>query len=244
MNLFRESGLNYQIQFNFKQFIKTHFVIPVTLFLVVFIGLEFTSLDYQISENFYNVSLHQWAFRNNWLAEGVLHKGGQAFSEIMGVIVFLVLLFSLPARSSLHRYWKPLVFLFLASITGPIIVAILKNNTHIYCPWDLKVFGGTKPYIHFFDYAPAYMKAGHCFPSGHAGGGFTFVGLYFFLVLVVPQYKYWGLCAGLLLGLVFGVAQQMRGAHFLSHDVFSLAVCWLASLSWFLLIFRKKLQWV
>ncbi len=31
---------------------------------------------------------------------------------------------------------------------------------------------------------------------------------------------------GLLAGTVFGVAQQLRGAHFLSHDVASLIVCW------------------
>jgi len=31
---------------------------------------------------------------------------------------------------------------------------------------------------------------------------------------------------GLLAGTVFGLAQQLRGAHFISHDVASLAVCW------------------
>ena len=34
------------------------------------------------------------------------------------------------------------------------------------------------------------------------------------------------LAIGLLAGMVFGLAQQLRGAHFLSHDVASLAVCW------------------
>jgi membrane-associated PAP2 superfamily phosphatase len=236
--------LPHQIQIDFERFIKTHFAIPLTLFLAAFIGLEFTPLDFQISENFYNTDLHQWPFKDNWFTETVLHKGGQAFSKIMGVIVLLVLLFSLPAKSYLHRYRKPLVFLFIASITGPIIVAILKNNTHIYCPWDLKLFGGTQPYIRLFDYAPAYLKVGRCFPAGHAGGGFTFISLYFFLMIVKPQYKHYGLYSGLLLGLIYGIAQQMRGAHFLSHDLFSLAVCWLASLTWFLIIFRRNLQWI
>ena len=31
---------------------------------------------------------------------------------------------------------------------------------------------------------------------------------------------------GLAAGAVFGLAQQLRGAHFLSHDIASLAVCW------------------
>jgi len=35
-----------------------------------------------------------------------------------------------------------------------------------------------------------------------------------------------GLVFGLLLGVVFGMAQELRGAHFLSHDLWSLAVAW------------------
>ena len=35
---------------------------------------------------------------------------------------------------------------------------------------------------------------------------------------------------GLGLGLLFGIGQQLRGAHFLSHDLWSLAICWTVSL--------------
>jgi len=31
---------------------------------------------------------------------------------------------------------------------------------------------------------------------------------------------------GMALGLIYGIAQQLRGAHFLSHDLSTLAVCW------------------
>ena len=234
----------HQISIDFERFIKTHFAIPLTLFMVVFFGLEFTSLDFQISKHFFNTTLHQWPYKQGWLTETIIHKGGQSFSKIMGVLVFLTLIFSLPANSILHRYRRPLSFLFIASISGPIIIALLKSHTYIYCPWDLKIFGGKQPYIRLFDYTPPGLKVGHCFPAGHAGGGFTFISLYFFLMIVKPKYKNWGLYSGLLLGIVFGISQQMRGAHFLSHDIFSLAVCWLASLSWFLIIFRKNLQWV
>lgn len=29
-----------------------------------------------------------------------------------------------------------------------------------------------------------------------------------------------------MLGLTFGITQQLRGAHFLSHDLWSAALCW------------------
>ncbi|MCK4841710.1 MAG: phosphatase PAP2 family protein [Methylococcales bacterium] len=229
-------------QIDFKHFIKTHFAIPFTLFVVIFSSLEFTPLDFHISEYFYNSTLKQWPYKNDWLAETIIHKGGQKFSKIMGVIVFLTLLFSLPTKSPLHYCRKPLIFLFISCISGPIIIAILKSHTYIYCPWDLKLFGGKQPYIHLFDYVPANLKVGHCFPAGHAGGGFAFISLYFFLMIINPQYRFFGLYTGLLLGLVYGIAQQMRGAHFFSHDIFSLAVCWLASLSWFLVFFQKNFK--
>jgi membrane-associated PAP2 superfamily phosphatase len=43
---------------------------------------------------------------------------------------------------------------------------------------------------------------------------------------------------GLVAGGVFGAAQQLRGAHFLSHDLWTLATCWTVSLLLFLLVRR------
>ncbi len=232
------------IKIDFESFFRTHFAIPFTVFMVVFIGLELTSLDYKISENFFNTTLHQWAYKDNLFTKTIIHKGGHIFFKTINGLILLTLLVSLPKKSFLHSYSKPLLFLFIAGISGPIIIALLKNHTFIYCPWDLKLFGGEQPYVRLFDYAPAGLKVGHCFPAGHASEGFSFLSLYFFLMIVKPHYKELGLYSGLLLGLIYGISQQMRGAQFLSHDIFSLAVCWLASLVWFLVIFRKNLLWI
>jgi membrane-associated PAP2 superfamily phosphatase len=56
---------------------------------------------------------------------------------------------------------------------------------------------------------------------------------------VKPEYKLYGLYFGLVLGIMFGASQQVRGAHFLSHDVFSLAVCWFSSLMLIYFIFQE-----
>ncbi len=42
---------------------------------------------------------------------------------------------------------------------------------------------------------------------------------------------------GLVAGLIFGISQQLRGAHFLSHDLWSLTICWLVALGFFYLFF-------
>jgi membrane-associated PAP2 superfamily phosphatase len=239
----KETRLPTQIKLGFDQFIKSHFAMPL-MCLILFSGLEFTRLDLWISRHFYDPELHQWIYKESLLAETILHTGGQYIVYLSAAVMLICLSASLRSNSAFHRYRRELIFLLVASISGPIIIALLKSSTHIYCPWDLTLFGGNKPYVRLFDDAPSDLKIGHCFPAAHAGSGFAFISLYFFLMAVKPEYKLYGLYLGLVLGFVFGATQQARGAHFFTHDVFALAVCWFSSLLLFILFFRKQLKWV
>ncbi len=223
-------------------FIKRHILMPLTVFFLMIPILEFTPLEMWLSEHFFDSVTRQWPLKDDWWVQQFLHKGGQKFSKLVGVILLVTALYSSFKGSKLYRYRKALWFLFLASVTGPALVAVLKSQTHIYCPWSLKVFSGDKPYIRLFDAVDNGLKVGHCFPSGHASGGFAFISLYFFFLVVKPRYRFYGLAFGLILGLVYGVAQQMRGAHFLSHDVFALVICWFSSVFWFLLFYYRELK--
>jgi membrane-associated PAP2 superfamily phosphatase len=44
------------------------------------------------------------------------------------------------------------------------------------------------------------------------------------------------------LGVIFGLAQQARGAHFLSHDLVSLGICWLCAAFWCRLFYADALR--
>lgn len=223
-------------------FIISHLVLPLILFVALIFYLEFTQFDVWLASHFYNAELKQWPYRDHWLTQAVIHKGGRFLVYAIGIGMLLFCMSAWRAKSSFYEYRKQLVFLVLASLLGPLIVTYLKSHTHIYCPWDLKIFGGSKPHITLFDTVPSRLGVGHCFPSGHSGLGFTFVSLYFYFLLVKPEYKYYGLSTGLLIGFIFGVDQEIRGAHFLSHDVFSLAICWFSVLFLFLIFFRKQLK--
>jgi membrane-associated PAP2 superfamily phosphatase len=67
---------------------------------------------------------------------------------------------------------------------------------------------------------------GHCFPAGHASTGFAFIAVYFGLrqagVLAARKY----LLMAVLAGFVLGLSQQMRGAHFMSHTLWTAWLCW------------------
>ena len=50
-----------------------------------------------------------------------------------------------------------------------------------------------------------------------------------------------GLALGIIVGLLFGLAQQSRGAHFLSHDLWSGMIAWIVPLTVYSWVFRARL---
>ncbi len=231
-----------QITIKSDNFIKNHLLLPMFALLLLELCLEFTQLDVWLASHFYNVELHQWPYREHWLTQTVLHKVGRYIVYAIGIVLLLCWLTAFRSKSAFYAYRRHLTFLLFASLAGPFIITYLKSHTHIYCPWDLALFGGNKPHIRLFDAIDDRLTVGHCFPSGHSGLGFTFVSLYFFFLLVKPEYKYQGLTAGLLTGFIFGINQEIRGAHFFSHDVFALAVCWFSSLPLFMVFFSRQFK--
>jgi len=99
---------------------------------------------------------------------------------------------------------------------------------------DLTRYGGDTAYLRTFEHSFGLSEAGHCFPSGHASGGFALLALYFAAYLYARRPALF-LLPGLLVGTVFALGQQARGAHFLSHDLWSLSFCWFGALGLFLL---------
>ncbi len=225
----------YRQRINKRKFIKNHFILPLLAFLILLTLIELNDLDLKISQNFYDNQLKQWPYKDYWITSTLLHSYGGIFTKILLGIMFVALL-GTRLKKDFYCYTLPMTFLFFSSVIGPCFIIYLKNKTHLYCPWDLVMFGGTRPYIELFDSISETLEVGHCFPAAHAGGGYTFISFYFFFLLVQPCYKYYGLSFGLLLGLIYGFDQQIRGAHFLSHDLFSIAICWFSSGGLFLLL--------
>ncbi|NOX32557.1 MAG: phosphatase PAP2 family protein, partial [Deltaproteobacteria bacterium] len=144
---------------------------------------------------------------------------------------------------SLKSLKKLLVFFLVSSAAGPLIVSAGKHLTHIYTPWELKIFSGTQPYIRLFDHVPNGMPVGEAFPAGHASGGYAFFSLYFLMLHLRSPYRIYGLLFGLILGLIFGTGQQIRGAHFPSHDLFTLVICWYSAFIFYYIFYPKEWRW-
>src|SRR5690606_20864867 len=83
------------------------------------------------------------------------------------------------------------------------------------------------------------FRYGACFPAGHASAAYAWFGFYYFAREYMPRWKWWALTAVCALGAVFGAGQQLRGAHFLSHDIWTLGLCWFIATGLYLLAFRR-----
>ena len=212
----------------------------LALFLAIY--AEYTGLDLWIAHQFYDSAHQQWPLRTLFVTKTLLHDDAQTAIKLFGFLTFILMVLS-RISERLSNFRKPLTYLTLASLTGPLIVAILKNTTHIQTPWQLTEFGGDKPYIRLFDSINQALPIGHAFPGGHSSGGFAFLSLYFLFYFCAPAYRYLGLMIPLALGFLFAADQEMRGAHFFSHDMMSLFICWSSALFWAkVYLFRQESQ--
>lgn len=171
---------------------------------------------------------HGFALRDHWLLTQVLHDGGRraAWALTLGLCL------------GVWWPWGPLRGiaqgrrLVLASTTllAALAVGTLKSFSATSCPWDLTAFGGVAHYsggsAHWLRMLQADGGSGHCFPAGHASAGFSFVGGYFAFRGTRPVLARAWLALSLAAGLLLGLAQQARGAHFMSHTLWSGWVCW------------------
>lgn len=161
---------------------------------------------------------------------------GWALLELVGhrlarsalwVAWFVLLAASLAAGrvAALAPYRRALWATTAAFALGPMVVSLLKSVTGPRCPWDLIEFGGPwPPAIAVFT---GTTGAGHCFPSGHASGGYALLSVHFAgSALGDERLRVGGLWLGLLAGSAFGAVRVVQGAHFLSHNLWSAAIDW------------------
>lgn len=107
-----------------------------------------------------------------------------------------------------------------------LVVAGIKGISRTSCPWDLAAFGGTAQHVSHWAWGMRDGGGGHCFPAGHASTGFAFMALAIWLRSVSPRTGTWAWVAVLSAGLLLGWVQQVRGAHFFSHTLWTAWLCW------------------
>ena len=229
-------------------FWRNHLALPLLLFALATLTIELAHIDLTLADWLFRLEGRHWILKEHLITSQILHDYAQQASRGVGVLFFLLAVAS-PYHPKLRPYQKGLWLIVASLVSAVAVVALGKQFTQVHCPWDVLRYGGKSAYLspvdallqsaHHYAANPAANSAAACFPAGHASAGYGFIALYFFFLHYNPHRKWMGLSIGLSLGLVYGIDQQLRGAHFLSHDTWTLAICWFSALFWFWLLFKR-----
>ncbi|HJV87367.1 MAG TPA: phosphatase PAP2 family protein [Noviherbaspirillum sp.] len=202
-----------------------HLWLALALAPMIFWLFEATPLDRTLIGWYYDAHAHGFPLRDSPFMQNVMHTGLKMVMVVFGAAVLIAFLLTF-IRPQWRAHRRRLLWLFAAMAGGPMLVSLFKATSPMHCPWDLAEYGGYAPFNGLFEHLPAGIAAGHCFPGGHASGGFALMAFYFALRDTHQRAARLFLVIGLAAGMLMGWAQMMRGAHFLSHNVWSAWVVW------------------
>lgn len=160
---------------------------------------------------------------NGWLVK-ILHEGAKSLSWILVIALFASVRWPVGILRRLSAGER--LQLAVTTVASVLVVSMLKYTSTTSCPWDLQAFGGTAPHVSHWAWGVRDGGGGKCFPAGHASAGFAYLGGYFVFRRSSPAIARHWLLAALAAGLLLGLAQQLRGAHFMSHTLWTAWVCW------------------
>jgi membrane-associated PAP2 superfamily phosphatase len=212
--------------------------LAATLALIILLA-RYTPLDHALTGLFYDPVTQRFPLRDQALWAVIMHTGLKYLSVAVwfALLLWWISLRRQPARRPLRQaIGFTLIVTLLVSLTVSSLRAISPHS----CPWELSLFGGTADYFRFFDAVPLNPGSGRCAPSGHAASGFVWLAGYIALRDVDRTKARFALAFSLALGVLTGLTQLVRGAHFLSHVLLTAWVCF--AVAWVCDMAYKKLR--
>ena len=207
---------------------SSHLLLPTLIFIAALLLCHGFDLDPELAEFFYDRNLQEWPWTHSLLAEPIIHDGGRKLVISVAAICLLIIAESY-SNAVLIRWRRAALYLLLCISLGTGLAAGGKSLLNRHCPWSLQEYGGDQieqPWFHAPSDVPMKQKRGRCFPAGHASGGFVMTAFYYLFYGRNRARSRAGLLFGLGLGTLFSFGQMARGAHFLSHNIWSAWLCW------------------
>lgn len=199
-------------------------------------------VDLALADMMFDFHVHEFPWQHAWLTERFGHGVVKALLTLLGAVPLAACVWDLLQRrlqrrllrrhgrgggaAGLPAWWRlRLRLLSLCVILVPLLTSMLKRASRSHCPWDLERYGGYQPYYRLLEAMPHWVESGHCLPGGHASSALWLVGLAVFWLPGRPGRAACVALVALSLGAAVGWMQQMRGAHFLTHTLWSM---WIA----------------
>ena len=190
--------------------------------LLLLLIWDYSSLDMVMAHWFGSAS--GFALESHWLWRNLLHDDVRLWPWVLELYLLVGMFLPLGSLKSLPMARR--VQLALTTLAALLTVSTIKLYSHTSCPWDLQDFGGVATHVSHWAWGLRDGGTGGCFPAGHASAGFAFMGGFFAFRHALPRTARRWLAGAMLTGLVFGLAQQVRGAHYMSHTFWTAWLCW------------------
>lgn len=173
---------------------------------------------------------------NYWLTE-IFHVGARRIC--VALALYCIVAIWLPLGWWRQASQRQRVWLACNVWLCAVGIAALKSASLTSCPWDLAEFGAKGLYVwHFASQLgiDASLGAGisadggpgRCFPSGHASSFFSFLPAFWLITIYNARRAKRLLAVFCIAGLALSWVQVMRGAHYPSHLLWTMWLCWAA----------------
>ena len=220
--------------FDFKKFmLRISAILIFSLAILIYVFPIYGKIDLALIQPWIDQFGH-FTERNNWY---LVHLNHKVFKQLLIAVYlsFLVLwLASFKLEKLRPQRWL-YGYMFVVSILSTALIGILKSQSAHACPWDMTEQTATGFIWNFT------ATHGHCFPGGHASTGFALIMGFFIFRLDQKKLAWFYLFSGVVLGFAMGWAQMMRGAHFLSHNLWTAWICMAINLLCYALSYRYHL---
>ena len=198
-------------------------LVPAVLILAI--G-SVADIDLALADRAFDAARGQFPLRHAWLTERFSHVILKRLSIALGGAMLALAAWDWVARRPVNLLLRfQLRVVALSALLVPLACSALKQISSSHCPWDLQRYGGKAPYIRVLEQFPDGAAYGHCMPAGHASSTLWMISLALFLLPKHPRLATAAFMSLLALGFAVGWMQQLRGAHFLTHTLWSM---WIA----------------
>lgn len=173
-----------------------------------------------------------FALRDHWWLSTVGHEGAKR----LAVLVFLGIVWMAFRPMGIWRQMPRLqrIEIVVGITLSLMVVTAVKRVSLTSCPWELQAFGGIASHVSHWAWGVSDGGSGHCFPGGHASSAFAFLALSLpWQASTEHHHRRTGqklMVAILVLGLILGAIQTLRGAHYPSHTAWTALIC--AATTW------------
>lgn len=199
------------------------------LALALVLGWDASGLDLAVMSGL--ADGNGFFLRRQWWLERVLHDGMRQVALLAFLGMLLMVWRPIGLFRDLRRVQR--VELVVGILLALLVVNLVKRNSLTSCPWDLQAFGGAAQFVSHWRWGVSDGGPGGCFPGGHASAALAYLALPLpWLLSNQPAQQRLGarLLWGILgLGLILGMTQTLRGAHYPSHTLWTAMLCWLVA---------------